>query len=706
MNTFMRSNNTLSSATALQTAPITAVKPGDLVSSLSNGLVSSSVYQNSAYQNSASSLRDIYIAPNFYDVYGDTLAGAGQPLPVKYGLGNNRWEIENTVGGSDKVDMIKFSPNGSMIGTSLHITLSGNARMRLIRDANGNNQIDDGEVISDVIASNNGLDATIDHQSLPISKYYIEVSNYGNVSSDYKLNVSYEGLNDLLGKEFNITGATIAQGIVNNYNSSDNYHFNLSSSQNFHLNLRNLTGTADFRVVRDANNNGLVDNGEIIFAAYNQGSTDQSVSLMRRQLEAGSYFLQVNQSNVFNATGQYDIMMGCDWFSNNISDDGILTSARAAYLGDNQISHTEMRDILRSAQDQFIVDGTELNDLRLIVNQGSGLGISKATQVLANKVLNGNGNWANIKSGLGNFGAGSSDVHLENLVQKWFVGSDRPGLPATVMSNISPIDGFPIKVPTVNPATYQRAEGELFQFGISYWDVEQGAVGDCYFLASLGAVARQSPDRIQNMFTDNNDGSFTVRFFVDGQENYVTVDRFLPTNPNGTFVYANNSSGLTYQDSRNELWVALAEKAYAQLNQEAPGLILPLPGLGNIGQDGSNTYQGIAGGFANQALNHITGLNTSIRLLNLFTISQMVTDFNQGRMVVLGTDEPDNPDVAGRHAYTLVSYDANTGYFGLYNPWGDNLNLPSDRDPSGQYPIVYKTASELLEDFERWSAIV
>jgi hypothetical protein len=299
-------------------------------------------------------------------------------------------------------------------------------------------------------------------------------------------------------------------------------------------------------------------------------------------------------------------------------------------------------------------------------------------------------------------------------VQKWFVGSDRPVLPATITEITYPYGPLvPVPVSMPNPVTYQRAAGELFQFGISYWDVDQGAVGDCYFLASLGAVARHSPDRISSMFTDNGDDTFTVRFFVGGQENYVTVDRFLPTNPNGTFAYANNSSGLGYWDERNELWVALAEKAYAQLNQETFGEAVS-PSLNiamGIGQDGTNTYKGISGGQSSQALTHITGLNTTDHALSrgaLFwssdTISQMITAFNQGRMVTVTTDEPDNADVVGNHVYTLVSYDANTGYFGLYNPW--HTNPVSDRNPSGQYSIVYKTASELLDDFEGWTATV
>ena len=129
---------------------------------------------------------------------------------------------------------------------------------------------------------------------------------------------------------------------------------------------------------------------------------------------------------------------------------------------------------------------------------------------------------------------------------------------------------------------------------VYYTDVVQGDVGDCYFMANLAGVARTDPQAIMNMFTDNGDGTYTVRLFLKGQADYVTVDRDLPVNVNGQFVFAN--SGRLAASTTNVLWVALAEKAYVEFNAS-----------GTIAQDGTNTYQGIAGGYANIAYAQITG---------------------------------------------------------------------------------------------------
>jgi len=113
---------------------------------------------------------------------------------------------------------------------------------------------------------------------------------------------------------------------------------------------------------------------------------------------------------------------------------------------------------------------------------------------------------------LGNLAVGSSISQLEDLVNKWFLGMDNPALPQ--FSNL---------------ISYQQAVGNLFVGGASYTDIVQGRLGDCGFMATLAEAALRDPKAINNMFIDNGDGTYTVRFFNNGVADYVTVDRQLPT---------------------------------------------------------------------------------------------------------------------------------------------------------------------------------
>ena len=100
----------------------------------------------------------------------------------------------------------------------------------------------------------------------------------------------------------------------------------------------------------------------------------------------------------------------------------------------------------------------------------------------------------------------------------------------------------------------------IFKDGIEPNDVNQGALGDCYFLAALSSLA-EFPHRIRAMFitdTINTAGIYLIRFFLNGKETPVVVDDHLPVKADGTPAFATCRDG--------ELWVSLLEKAWAKLH--------------------------------------------------------------------------------------------------------------------------------------------
>ncbi len=61
-------------------------------------------------------------------------------------------------------------------------------------------------------------------------------------------------------------------------------------------------------------------------------------------------------------------------------------------------------------------------------------------------------------------------------------------------------------------------------------DVKQGRIGDCYFLASISAIA-EHPDRIKKIFlTDqaNAAGCYAVSLFINGEKRTIVVDDYFP----------------------------------------------------------------------------------------------------------------------------------------------------------------------------------
>jgi Calpain family cysteine protease len=448
------------------------------------------------------------------------------------------------------------------------------------------------------------------------------------------LNASSLAVNSPSGVEFtmgDLSGTRVFRGAIDNSNTADVFAFSLSATSNtFNLTLSGLSNDADVRLIRDDNNNGHIDVGEIFITS---ALAQNQAEMIQQGLTAGNYLVEVFQ---FNGDTNYHLSVSTgDWYSTNLSDAGIIGETRF-YAADGALNRTEMMSILGETKDDGAVSAAEVTDLRRVLSS-LGYMMPDSVQNLTNKVLYGDP--ANLRSSIGNLFAGSSDAQLDRLIGKWFLGTDRPIAAANT--------------------TYRYASGDLFQNGISIGDIHQGAVGDCYFLATLGAYANDQANVIQNMFTDNGDGTFTVRFYNQGITDYVTVDRYLPTRSDGTAVYADWNGG-TYTEADNELWVALAEKAYAQLNQS-----------GWIGQDNTNSYEGISGGWMAPVMGQLTGTRAASQSINSMTQVQLINLVSADRPITAGFVSGAGFGVVNEHAYTITAYDATTGQFHLNNPWGN-----------------------------------
>jgi hypothetical protein len=313
---------------------------------------------------------------------------------------------------------------------------------------------------------------------------------------------------------------------------------------------------------------------------------------------------------------------------------------------DGLIDRNDMISLLRNAEDGSIIDATELTDLRTIATSTTLFGSYDYVWKLSTYVVSANA--ANAKyqgASLGNLTAGSSSTQMENLINKWFLGTDRP---------------------TAGGA-YRQVAGQLFVNGATYNDIHQGSVGDCYIVAALAEVALKNQAAITNMFVVNGDGTYTVRFYNNSVAEYVTVDSYLPTDTGGSLMYANR--GAYYASASNELWTALAEKAYVQINEMGWT-------RGSLSGSGQNDYGAIQGGYISAALGHVTGQSTVGFAYTTGGFTTFVDAYNQGKMIGFASMvTPSSSQVVGSHAYAVVGYNAANQTITLFNPWGIEYGL-------------------------------
>lgn len=221
-----------------------------------------------------------------------------------------------------------------------------------------------------------------------------------------------------------------------------------------------------------------------------------------------------------------------------------------------------------------------------------------------------------------------------------------------------------------DPAVTSYADGwvnlahvPLFAGEADYTDIEQGYVGDCYFLASLAGYAETDPYVIEQMIAPLGDGTYAVRFFRDGQEVYLRLDADLPTRGNG-LAYANVTAD-------SGLWVALAEKAYAFFRYEL------------------DSYGSIQGGWMTTVYEELTGQRSLLRWTSTRTAEQLYDYIDEqlsaGHTVSLGSRPGGAGPIVGSHAYTVLSAETVEGqqYVTVYNPWSVDGRSHDDNPDDG-----------------------
>ncbi len=218
-----------------------------------------------------------------------------------------------------------------------------------------------------------------------------------------------------------------------------------------------------------------------------------------------------------------------------------------------------------------------------------------------------------------------------------------------------------------DPTLY--AEGK--DNSISMYGVQQGIIGDCYFVASLAAVAQMSPETIKQMIVDNKNGTYTVTF--PGAKNEpITVTA--PTEA---------ERGLYNGSSEYGVWASVLEKAYGAYCRKDFTRRTPLNWTGGL-----TTVEGADGGgiFLGKLMRLLTGEDTDSDLQwvtrKSVTKSKLMEHVGgQDKVPVVAWQKPfRNYGLATvtNHVYSVIDYDPegeDGGTVTLYNPWGHKEDI-------------------------------
>ncbi len=353
-----------------------------------------------------------------------------------------------------------------------------------------------------------------------------------------------------------------------------------------------------------------------------------------------------------------------------------LSHLIATNYADKVISRTEAIEVFASIADKGKVDAKEIADIRQFVK----LNMPEDVKYFSKSMLSNPAN--RTVSPLAN---GSTAANVFKLIDKWFLGKDRP-VAAT-------------------QTTYKPVSGNLFVDGVSTDDARQGRVGDCYFVAALAALAAKNQTSVQQMFKDNNDSTWTVTFYAQEYKSirkglvrdfqlvytkeFVTVDKYLPVDQSGNLYGANYGDSST--NPNNELWVALAEKAFAQWSETGHSRM--------VADQKTNSYENIGrGGWSRVAFEAVSGQSCPDYGRLNETILQKALSENKPLVIYkeLSVTRVNGAGVQYQaillHALVVESYSASTRSYELYNPWGSRLTMnSSELNSCSGYAICNKT---------------
>ncbi len=158
---------------------------------------------------------------------------------------------------------------------------------------------------------------------------------------------------------------------------------------------------------------------------------------------------------------------------------------------------------------------------------------------------------------------------------------------------------------------YAKQKGDHTPVDPKGSDTAQGAMGDCYFIASMAAIANASPQAIKDAIKYNSTkDTYTVRFYEEEwggkyKPVYIEIDSYLPT------VAGNRADPAYAGEPGGKLWPAIMEKAYAKWK---------------------GSYQAIGqGGYGAQSMAEITGAKSQEKSPSSMKVEDVIPYFEKAK---------------------------------------------------------------------------
>jgi fibronectin type 3 domain-containing protein len=390
-------------------------------------------------------------------------------------------------------------------------------------------------------------------------------------------------------------------------------------------------------------------------------STDDTTFTQIAQVSPGSANSYVDATGAANTTYYYRVQ----------AFDIATASASSAAVGiTTPASSTQTVDITVRYGDELVVTATGADDTVSVTQSGSILAIDADGETFDDSMpaaglfiyTRGGADTINVGasvteavtidtigiSGVNHITSAGSDVSAWYNSTDIFTGTGTRHSVASFAGGVSKALGAALANPLDSgPTTVVNAS--LWGTGPVAGDVNQGEVGDCYFLSTLAAFADQRPAALEQSAVDLGDGTFAVQFYSNGTPVYVRVSNAFADGPFNGYEFA-------HPGSDGSIWAPVLEKAFAYF------------------RTGANTYASTNSGWMGEVYSDLNVSSTTFVPTAYSEDSfynMLSTDLADDDPVTFGTNG-NAPNLVSGHAYTLVSVAIVNGQteYVVRNPWG------------------------------------
>ena len=226
--------------------------------------------------------------------------------------------------------------------------------------------------------------------------------------------------------------------------------------------------------------------------------------------------------------------------------------------------------------------------------------------------------------------------------------------------------------------------------------IRQGRLGDCYFLATLGALVNRNPKDVGRLVRREADGSFHVKF-PDGEPVRVR------------FVSDTEIALSSFADGQG-LWLNVLEKAYGELvvrSRARRGIAenaIDAVGDGGHPTAAMTLFTGRDAGLVRFRPEGPRAVPSALRVQAFCPLmrSLFLTNIQRGLLTCCATANVDvPPGMAKSHLYAVLDFDPARDVVHLWNPWGNYFEPTGAPGLSSGYQVRQGQFLVSLADFIR-----